>query len=39
MECECGYEEGENPNCTYCKQFAEGETINTGSNENKKEVD
>ncbi|KKL16949.1 hypothetical protein LCGC14_2490490 [marine sediment metagenome] len=27
MECKCGYEKGENPNCSYCKQFAEEATL------------
>ena len=27
MECKCGYEQGENPNCSYCKQFTESQTI------------
>ncbi|KKN56657.1 hypothetical protein LCGC14_0569740 [marine sediment metagenome] len=29
MECKCGYEKGENPNCSYCKQEAESKTVDT----------
>ncbi len=29
IKCKCGYEKGENPNCSYCKQFAESQTVDS----------